>query len=354
MDRGEEYSYFSRQLRLPGFGEKELHTLQSSSVLVIGLGGIGCTLSDQLVGMGVGHLGLVDGDRVSKSNLSRQPLYNSKDEGQLKVEVASTKLENRSPRITLELFPEYLTPGLAKSIFPKFDLVVDCSDNFPTRYLVNDACVEFEKPFIFGGIDRDLIQWAVFNYKNGPTYRCIHPDEPLSSFIRSCDDRGVLSSVPAILGTIQARETIKAILHDPILKEFQFNILDTRTWTIDSLKAKKIPNSSNQKIKEVYGGWCNSLLVEEIDLASALDKKARLIDVREKHEYDAFHLDSAFHIPLGSLLERSSELNRQEFIVLYCKTGQRSLTGAEMLKKSGFENVLSLRSGIEEMVPDLG
>ncbi len=351
--KGGEREYYSRQLRLSDFSESDQQKLNSTGVLVIGLGGLGSIAADLLAGVGVGNLVLVDGDRVSRSNLARQGLYTSDDIAKPKSELAKSRLEKRNPFISIESINSFFNPGLAKELVPSVDLVLDCSDNFPTRYLVNDACVEFEKPFVFGGIDRDLIQWAVFNYQSGPTYRCLHPDEPLASFIKSCNDRGVLSMTPALLGSIQARESLKVLLNDSSLDQFFFNILNTKSWDLQRFQASRTAEAEKARIRESYGGWCNSGGVKEVGIDSVEQLGACLVDVRETSEYERFHLESSINFPLSTLAQNYQELPKNQALILYCQTGQRSITAAEMLQKNGFEQVYSLRFGIEEMVPDL-
>jgi len=353
----EEKKIYSRQIKLKDLGEKGQEKLKSSRVLIVGAGGLGCSVLSQLTGCGIGNITLVDGDKISISNLSRQPLYFQDDIGKQKVLVAKEVSLRRNPWLNLETIFAYLTPNLVKSFLSKIDLVVDCTDNFPTRYLINDACVHFNIPFVFGGIDRDMMQWAVFNYRNGPTYRCLHPDEPLSSFIKSCDDRGVLGVVPAILGSIQAREVVKVILGNEELEDFRFHILNTRDWEHKAYKAKRKSDYKELGIKTAYGGWCNTELVEELDYESISNGKSPkediLIDVREPAEFEEYHLENAINIPLGSLERRFEELPFESKIILYCKTGQRSLTGCEILKNLGLKNVFSLKNGVEEKLHSL-
>jgi sulfur-carrier protein adenylyltransferase/sulfurtransferase len=357
MLNSEEKNFYSRQIKLDDIGEKGQEKLKSSRVLIVGAGGLGCSVLSQLTGCGVGNITLIDGDVISVSNLSRQPLYSHDDIGKQKVQVAKEFSLQRNPWLNLECHFDYLTPGLALSLFPEIDLVVDCTDNFPTRYLINDACVHFNIPFVYGGIDRDMIQWAVFNYHNGPTYRCLHPEEPLSSFIKSCDDRGVLGVTPAILGSIQARETLKVILGNKELEEFRFHLLNTLDWDHQAFKAKRKGEYKDQKIKSAYGGWCNTELVKEIEIESLVNGKSStsdiLIDVREPEEFKEFHLENAINIPLASLKKRIEEIGVDSRVILYCKTGQRSLTAGEILKELGLKNVFSLKYGVEKKLLSL-
>lgn len=361
----EELARYSRHLLLPEVGIDGQQKLKAARVLCIGVGGLGSPLVLYLAAAGVGTLGLVDFDTIDASNLQRQILYSSHDVGVPKLDAAEAKLRAVNPFLTLVRFDEKLTAENAFRIFQDFDIVVDGSDNFPTRYLVNDACVLTGKPNVYGSIFRFEGQASVFAAKNGPCYRCVYPTPPPPGAIPSCAEGGVLGVLPGLVGTIQATETLKLILNqgDPLIGRLL--VVDTLGMRFHEMKLRKNPNcplcGERPTIHSLvdYEQFCsiekeNTMNiqngVEQItpeQLKQELDagNNILVLDVREPHEYQVANIGGQL-IPMNDLPKRMSELDPQQDIVVHCKSGGRSQVAAEYLKKSGFTKVRNMAGGI--------
>ena len=365
----EEVKRYSRHLIMPEVGIQGQKKLKSASVLLIGTGGLGSPLGLYLASAGIGRIGLVDFDVVDFTNLQRQILYTTEDVGKPKLEAAKTRLKAINPHITIETHEARLSSENAMEILKGYDIVVDGTDNFPTRYLVNDACVLLGKPNVYGSIFRFEGQASVFDAAKGPCYRCLYPEPPPPGLVPSCAEGGVLGILPGIIGTIQATETIKLILGngEPLIgRLLLFNALKMR---FRELKLHKNPGCAlcgpNRTITQLidYEQFCGlgrgqtngseteapSLEITAEELKALLDssKPVKIIDVREPHEYDICHISGAKLIPLSEFMQHIGELDSADELVLHCHHGVRSMKALEMLRSAGFRKVKSLRGGID-------
>ncbi|OWW24150.1 sulfurtransferase [Zobellia sp. OII3] len=327
---------YDRQTILKEFGMEAQLKLQSAKVLVIGAGGLGVPVLTYLNAMGIGTLGIVDNDVVSLSNLHRQVLYSEKDVNTPKVATAVHKLKAQNSETEIISYETFLTQGNALEIIADYDVVVDASDNFPTRYLVNDACVILGKPFVYGALHSFEGQVSVFNFKGGPTYRCLFPEMPKADEVPNCDENGVLGIVPGIIGNFQALETVKMItgiggtlsgkllLFDGLLNNFQ--------------KIRFTVNPENLKIKalrESYDFDCGlpmASITPEAFQQLVEKGEVELIDVRTPKEFERKHLSFAKNIPLSELDERHGEILTDGPIYVVCQSGVRSRKAVEKLK----------------------
>ena len=365
----DEIKRYSRHLIMPEVGIQGQRKLKAASVLLIGTGGLGSPLGLYLASAGVGRIGLVDFDVVDFTNLQRQVLYTTADVGRPKIQVAKEKLQAINPFITVETHETRLSSDNALQILKNYDVIVDGTDNFPTRYLVNDACVLLGKPNVYGSIFRFEGQASVFDAKRGPCYRCLYPEPPPPGLVPSCAEGGVLGILPGIIGTIQATETIKLILGngEPLIgRLLLFNALKMRfrelklrknptcpvcgpkptvTQLIDYQEFCGLGRGQEEASPEASGEW-------EIDpegLAGLLKKNGgiRVIDVREAHEYEICHIEGAKLLPLSEFLQRIGELDSADTLVLHCHHGTRSMKALELLRAAGFRKVKSLKGGID-------
>jgi len=363
----DEILRYSRHLLIPEVGLEGQRKLKNSSVLIIGTGGLGSPVALYLAAAGVGRIGLVDYDVVDSSNLQRQVIHGTSTVGKLKVESARDKLVDLSPDIQVDIFNEPFTSENALRIARDFDLILDGTDNFPTRYLTNDVAVFLGKPNVYASIYRFDGQVSVFYAKEGPCYRCLFPEPPPPGLVPSCAEGGVLGVLPGTIGTIQATEALKVLLGigEPLIgKLLLYNALD---MSFDFVKLKKNPNcrvcGPNADIKELidYEEFCGVPSHDHEDEGSAgagLDITApelseriktnhlKLLDVREPHELEISALPNATNIPLGQLAARLSELDSADEMVIFCKSGSRSARGLELLASAGFKKVKNLKGGI--------
>ena len=361
----EETRRYGRHFVLPNVGIEGQKKLKAARVLIIGAGGLGSPAAMYLAATGVGNLGLVDFDNVDITNLHRQLLYSSSDVGKPKVLVAQERLRTINPEVNVEVFHEQLSSRNALAIIKGYDIVIDGSDNLPTRYLVNDACVMLGKPNVYGAIFQFEGQASVFDAKRGPCYRCIFPDPPPPELVPSCAEAGVLGMLPAIVGNIQAVEAVKLIVGFGNSLVGRLILFDASDMDFRELKIKKSGScpvcGESPTIRELidYEEFCGvkpvnanptnqSYRITVKELKQRLDngEKVKLLDVREQYEYDLVHLDAKL-IPLRTLAGKLQELNAEDEIVVYCHTGVRSLSAVEFLKSNGFANVKNLTGGIE-------
>lgn len=357
----EEIQRYSRHLVMPEVGIPGQSKLKGSSVLVVGAGGLGTPASAYLAAAGVGRIGLVDFDVVELTNLQRQIMYSEVDVGKPKAEVLRARLLQINPNVTVDVYPVRLDSSNAMEILGPYDIVVDGSDNLPTRYLVNDACAFLGKPDVYASIYRFDGQATVFDAKNGPCYRCLFPQPPPPDSVPSCAEAGVFGVLPGVMGSIQAVQAIGLILNTGDALQGRlllFNALDSR---FTELRIKKNPEcpvcGAKPTIRELidYEEFCG--LKEEstipeigpVTLKEWMDtrRKILLLDVREPVEYQICHLQSSRLVPLGTLTKRKEELDRNAQIVVYCHTGVRSLAAAKYLKLEGFKDVSNLKGGIK-------
>ena len=361
----EEFIRYSRHLSLPEVGIEGQKKIKSAKVLVVGAGGLGSPVSLYLAAAGVGTLGMVDFDTVDESNLQRQVLFGMNQIGKSKLKSAEERLKNLNPYTQYNLHELALSSENALDIIKDYDLVVDGTDNFPTRYLVNDACVILGKPNVYGSIFRFDGQVSVFNYEGGPCYRCLYPSPPPPNLVPSCAEGGVLGVLPGIIGTMQANEALKLILGIGKLMQGRFLLFDALSFEFSELKIQKNENcvvcGKNPSVSKLidYKQFCgvdsvsHKIEYEELDvveLRKLLKKGAApiILDVREDFELEISHIDGALHIPMNQVPKRLEELNPNNNYVIMCRTGVRSSQICEFLSNQNFRSVSNLSGGINE------
>jgi len=369
----DQISRYSRHLLLPEVGVEGQEKICNSKVLCIGTGGLGSPVSLYLAAAGVGTLGLIDFDVVDQSNLQRQIAHGESTVGVLKTESAKARINDINSDVNVVTYNERLTSENALRIFKDWDIIVDGTDNFPTRYLANDACVLLGKPYVYGCILRFEGQVSVFHSGDGPCYRCLYPEPPPPGLVPSCAEGGVLGVLCGIIGCLQTNETLKLILGQGDSLSGRLLIFDSLATKFREMKLRRDKNcpvcGDNPTIKELidYEQFCGILPQQEeeseADRAMEVEPEAvkqmldantafRLVDVRNESEYQICRIDGATLIPLDVIEERNPEklngLNRSDEIVLHCKAGVRSLKAAKILKEMGFDNVKSMRGGILE------
>ncbi len=360
-----EVMRYSRHLIMPEVGMEGQLKIKQAKVLCIGTGGLGAPLGLYLAAAGVGRIGLVDFDVVDTTNLQRQVLFGTSDVGRPKTEAAAERLRNLNPEIRIETFDTHLTSANALELFKDYDIIVDGTDNFPTRYLVNDACVITGKPNVYGSIFRFEGQITVFGYPGGPCYRCLYPEPPPPGLVPSCAEGGVLGVLPGIVGTIQAAETLKLIIGkgEPLMGRLL--LFDALAMKFRELKLRKNPDCpvcgehpTQTKLID-YAEFCGvrgeegPTTVTNVPEITPKELKTRLdrgddiyvLDVREPHEYQICNINGHL-IPLGELSQRVHELDSSREIVAHCKSGKRSAEAVEFLHGAGFRKVSSLKGGI--------
>ncbi len=328
---------YIRQTILPDFGESAQQKLKASRVLVVGIGGLGIPVAEYLNAMGVGTLGLVDQDVIALSNLQRQTLYTEEEIGSSKIEVAVRRLRARNSETRFEVFDSYLVRENAIEIIQSFDLVIDASDNFPTRYLINDACVILKKPFVSGAIHGFEGQLSVFNHLGGPTYRCLFPNMPLPNEIPDCETNGVLGAIPGIIGTLQALEAVKilAALGEPLTgKLLIFNGLNQ---SFHKISFQLVPgNLLISELSESYGGLdcftSTTVSLAQLHKLIQQGQALQVIDVRSAAEVLTNPFPGALNVPINTLETRYKEINFDMEIYCICQTGKRSNTAVTLLQ----------------------
>ncbi|HKO04681.1 MAG TPA: molybdopterin-synthase adenylyltransferase MoeB [Candidatus Acidoferrales bacterium] len=360
----EEILRYSRHLIMPEVGMEGQLKLKQARVLLIGTGGLGAPLGLYLAAAGVGHLGLVDFDTVDFTNLQRQVTFGTSDVGRRKVEAARERLANLNPEIEITVFETMLSSANALELFRDFDIIVDGTDNFPTRYLVNDACVLSGRVNVYGSIFRFEGQASVFGYPGGPCYRCLYPEPPPPGLVPSCAEGGVLGVLPGIVGSIQAMETIKLILDKGETLVGRLLLFDALQMRFREVKLRKNPDcpvcGSHPTVTKLidYQEFCgirgeeaaSTVSVPEItprELKVRLDRGDELfiLDVREPHEFQICHLGGHL-IPLGDLPRRVNELDSSREIVAHCRSGKRSADAVAFLRQAGFRKIWNLKGGI--------
>ncbi len=359
----EELIRYNRQIILPDFGVEGQQKLKNAAVLIIGAGGLGAPNLQYLTAAGIGRIGVVDFDEVSLTNLQRQVLFNTEEVGQSKALTAIEKLQKLNPDTHFDCYQTAIDASNAMELIAKYDLVVDGSDNLPTRYLVNDACVLLGKPLIYGAIFRFEGQVSVFNQLNddgsrGPNYRDIFPSPPPPEMVTSCSEGGVFGVLPGIIGAMQANEAIKVITDMGASlsgKLLLFDSLDFSSRYLNIKSNSKNPVSgTDPSITELidYEAFCAGpdLVKEQIDSIKVGELKEDgsayfVLDVREDYEYEISNL-GGLNIPLSEINDRQAEIPRDQKVVVHCKSGKRSKQAIELLKKAGFQNLLNLEGGI--------
>src|SRR3954465_494041 len=360
----EEVLRYSRHLIMPEVGMEGQQKLKAARVLCIGTGGLGSPLALYLSAVGVGTLGLVDFDVVDFSNLQRQVIHFTSDVGKPKLESAREKMLDMNPNIQVDIYDEPLSSENALEIFKPYDIVVDGTDNFPTRYLVNDACVLTGKPNVYGSIFRFEGQVSVFATEDGPCFRCLYPEPPPPGLVPSCAEGGVLGILPGLVGVMQATEAIKLILGkgDPLIGRLL--LVDSLAMKFRELKLRKNPDcpacGKNPTITKLidYNEFCGirgeeapaEVTTDEIEVEELKKRLDRgddiyVLDVREPHEYDICNIGGHL-IPLGELPNRVNELDTSKEIIAHCRSGVRSAKAVNFLRQAGFKKVHNLAGGI--------
>jgi sulfur-carrier protein adenylyltransferase/sulfurtransferase len=370
----EEIRRYSRHLIMPEVGLAGQKRLKAASILLIGTGGLGSPLGMYLAAAGIGQIGLVDYDVVDETNLQRQVVHGTASVGKLKVESARARLLDINPDIEVVTYNVPFTSENALEIARPYDVIVDGTDNFPTRYLTNDVCVLLGKPNVYGSIFRFEGQASVFYAKEGPCYRCLFPEPPPPGLVPSCAEGGVLGILPGTVGTIQATEAIKLILGIGDTLIGRLLLYDALSMTVEEVRLRKNPKCAvcgeNPTIDHLidYEAFCGvpghdhdeesagaGWDITPLELAERLKQgnHVRIIDVREPHEWEISHIQGAELIPLGSLAARMSELDSAEDIVLQCKSGARSARALELLRTAGFRKLKNLKGGINAWARDV-
>ncbi len=371
----EEVQRYSRHLIMPEVGMKGQKKLKASSVLLIGAGGLGSPLAMYLAAAGIGRIGLVDYDVVDYSNLQRQVIHGTKDVGRPKLESAKTRINDINPHVQVDTYEVPLTSDNALEIFKPYDIIIDGTDNFPTRYLTNDACVLLGKPNVYGSIFRFEGQVSVFYAAEGPCYRCLFPEPPPPGLVPSCAEGGVLGILPGTIGALQATEAIKLLLGvgEPMIGRLM--LYDALNMEFNEVRLRKNPNcpicSENPTLTHLidYEQFCgmpahdqslykvednghdlNEITPGELKMRLDAGEKPLILDVREPHEWDISNLQDlgAVLIPQGQILDRMGELDTAVETVVLCRVGGRSAAVIRELKQHGFKKLINLKGGINQ------
>lgn len=363
----EEILRYSRHLILPEVGLEGQRKLKGAKVLMVGTGGLGAPLGLYLAASGLGRIGIVDFDVVDETNLQRQVIHGTRDVGRSKIESAAETMQDINPGLAIDKYETALTSANALEILRDYDVIVDGTDNFPTRYLVNDACVLLGKPNAYGSIFRFEGQATVFHHEGGPCYRCLYPEPPPPGLVPSCAEGGVLGILPAVIGSIQATEAVKIILGKGTSLSGRLLLYDALHLRFRELRLRRNPDcplcGDEPTLRELidYQQFCGipqqaaeEAAQERLPEITPADLKARLdsgdsvfvLDVREPHEYEIAKIPGTKLIPLGSLPQHIHELDATADIVVHCKSGVRSGKAQRLLKDMGFSRVTNLTGGI--------
>jgi len=367
----DEIKRYSRHLIMPEVGMDGQRRLKAGSVLCIGAGGLGSPAAMYLAAAGVGRIGIVDFDVVDFSNLQRQIIHGTPDVGRSKLASAKDRLNAINPHVDVQTYEVALSSENALDLFAPYDIILDGTDNFPTRYLTNDACVLLGKPNAYGSIFRFEGQASVFATKGGPCYRCLYPEPPPPGLVPSCAEGGVLGVLPGVIGVIQATEAIKLLagIGEPLIGRFL--IYDALNMRFRELKLRKDPDcpvcGANPTVTKLidYEQFCGihpatpePAAASSVTEISSLELKARLdrgdkltiVDVREPNEFQINRIPGSTLIPLGEVPRRYAELNKSDTLVMQCKSGARSAKAADFLRSVGFKSVLNLKGGILDWI----
>jgi adenylyltransferase/sulfurtransferase len=358
-----EIRRYGRQIIIPDVGLIGQKRLKAARVLIVGVGGLGSVASLYLAAAGVGTIGLIDHDVVEETNLQRQIIYTTDDIGKRKIDAARDRLSRLNPNVEIETYGEAISSSNALEIIQNYDVVIDATDNFPARYLLNDACVILDRPLIYGSIFRFDGQVSVFYPKKGPCYRCLYPEPPAPNLVPSCAEGGVLGVLPGIVGTIQASEAIKLIMGigEPLIGRLL--MVDALSLSFRELRIERDRNcpvcGENPTIRELidYEEFCGLRRGGEVEgefeitpeeLKEKLEKEEiQLIDVREPFEWEICHMVGAKLIPLSQLPSRIHELDPTKPIVVYCHSGYRSAQAVKLLRELGLRRSYNLAGGID-------
>jgi adenylyltransferase/sulfurtransferase len=372
----DEIARYSRHLIMPEVALDGQKKLKAAKVLTVGTGGLGSPLALYLAAAGIGTIGIVDFDVVDESNLQRQIIHGTSDVGRPKVESARDKIKDINPNVEVRVHEEALTSENALEIFADYDVIVDGTDNFPTRYLVNDACVLLGKPNVYGSIFRFEGQASVFWAEEGPCYRCLYPEPPPPGLVPSCAEGGVLGILPGAIGVVQATEAVKLILGigEPLIGRLM--LYDALGMSFREMKLRKDPGcpicGENPTVTELidYEEFCGipqanavaqengvpEITVKELKQKMEAGEDINVLDVRESHEYEVANIGVKL-VPLGELPRRLAEFDQNENFAIHCKTGGRSAKAVKLLQDAGFGNVYNVKGGItawsEEIDPSV-
>jgi sulfur-carrier protein adenylyltransferase/sulfurtransferase len=360
----DEIARYSRHLIMPEVALDGQKKLKAAKVLTVGTGGLGSPLALYLAAAGIGTIGIVDFDVVDESNLQRQIIHGTSDVGRPKVESARDKILDINPNVNVVVHEEALTSENALEVFADYDVIVDGTDNFPTRYLVNDACVLLGKPNVYGSIFRFEGQASVFWAEEGPCYRCLYPEPPPPGLVPSCAEGGVLGILPGAIGVVQATEAVKLILGigEPLIGRLM--LYDALGMSFREMKLRKDPNcpicGENPTVTELidYEEFCGipqanaaekngvpEITVQELKQKMDDGEDINVLDVREPHEYEVANIGVRL-VPLGELPRRLAEFDQNENFAIHCKTGGRSAKAVKLLQDAGFGNVYNVKGGI--------
>lgn len=347
-----ERSRYSRHLLLPEIGESGQERLKAARVLIVGAGGLGSPAATYLAAAGIGTIGLVDFDRVDATNLQRQILYGTSSVGRPKLEAARERLTDLNDGIRVNLHAGHLNSGNALDVLAGYDVVLDGTDNFPTRYLVNDACILLGKPNVYGSVYRFDGQASVFGMPDGPCYRCLHPEPPPPHLVPSCAEGGVLGVLPGVIGTIQAVEAIKIAAGVGETLAGRLLLFDALRMEFRAMKVRRRCDQHAPVTRLIdYEEYCNPVQEKEITPAQLAGKLAEgekfvLVDVREPHEWNAGHIAGAKHIPLAQVPNRLDEIPKDAEVVMLCRSGARSANAQQFLLRNGYSRVKNLVGGM--------
>jgi adenylyltransferase/sulfurtransferase len=334
---------YERQIALPEIGISGQQKLAEARVLIIGVGGLGCPVLQNLVGAGVGKIGIVDGDIVEETNLHRQYLYSLNDCGKKKVVVACEVVAKQNAEVEVIPCPDYFTKQNCFEIVSDYQIIVDCTDNIATRYLINDVALQQGIPMVYASVHKFEGQLSVFNYKNGPTYRCLFPENERLEAIPNCNDSGVLGVLPNVLGTMQANEVLKIILEIGEVLSGKLALYNSLVNSFETIEIHKHTNyKSNIEIT-------NSVISETDFYTEVNNDTSLLIDIREEYEEPKLDLKNVKNVPLAKLDSFVSEIDKSQKIILLCQHGNRSEQAVDYLIKKGFANVFHLKNGIESL-----
>lgn len=357
MLTNQEKNRYDRHLKLSEVGLEGQEFLKAAKVLVIGAGGLGCPILQYLTAAGVGTLGIIDDDVIDESNLQRQVLYATEDIGKSKVSIAIQKLKAQNPFVDFKEFKERLTNKNALRIFKEYDIIVDGTDNFSTRYLINDACVITNKPLVYGSIYKFEGQISVFNYVNGPSYRCLFPEPPKENQLANCSEIGVLGVLPGVVGTLQATEVLKIILKKGQVLSGELrimNLLENSNLTLQIKRnQKEIDKVLEKGLLDNYDLFCG---IEQKDTVYNVDSLESLVkdpgviflDVREQWEQPRVEHLKALQFPLSQLEDFVNDIPKDKIVIVFCQMGIRSYSAIQFLKeKFGFSNLYNLEGGVK-------
>lgn len=346
---------YSRQIILPEIGESGQQKLQNARVLVIGAGGLGCPVLQNLAAAGVGTIGIVDGDVVEETNLHRQLLYGIKDCGKAKAETAATAILENNPELKVQVFSEFFNSTTAFEIVENYEIIVDCTDTIAVRYLINDVALAKRIPVVYASIHKFEGQLSVFNYKNGPSYRCLFPEQENLNAVPNCAISGVLGILPNTIGILQATEVLKIILEIGTVLSGKLLLYDGLHFQTQIIDFAKNP-------KAIEKGMINGMKLlnkkqsksnEEINPVQFLkkldDSNVLVIDIREVNTSLEFNSSNVVHFPSSSLMTQSKQWDKNQEIILFCQTGLRSQAALNYLKKEGFTKVAHLEKGISQL-----